>query len=69
MMKTLEKQAMSLICTSVIDAETSMKNMLQRDPGKARQVAEIMLAKLQGAEGQKTRIALVNRVIKQASKH
>ncbi|WP_447077697.1 hypothetical protein [Shewanella algae] len=68
-MKTLDEKAMSLISTSVQDAEITMSSMLEHNPYEAKQVAEIMLNKLEGAEGQKTRVALVKRIIRKASKH
>ncbi|AZQ10137.1 hypothetical protein [Shewanella khirikhana] len=68
-MKTLDEKANSLISTSVQDAEITMSSMLENNPYEAKQVAEIMLNRLEGAEGQKTRIALVKRIIRKANKH
>lgn len=66
-MKT-RNEVMSLICTSVSDAEITLKSMVKREPEQAKEIAIEILKKLQGSEGQKTRIALAERIIRQADK-
>ncbi len=59
----------SLICTSVNDAEISLKNMVKTDPESAKEIAQGVLNKLsQTGSKQKTRIALARRIIRMADK-
>ncbi len=63
-----QHEVMALINTSTSDAEISLKGLLATDPQRAEEIATIVLGRIEGLENQKTRRALVNRIIRQAKK-
>ncbi|MDT8844770.1 hypothetical protein [Vibrio parahaemolyticus] len=63
-----QKEVMSLLNTSVSDAEISLKNILRSNPLRAEGIALMMLDKLKNMDGQKSKKALAERVIRQAKK-
>ncbi|HCH3753746.1 TPA: hypothetical protein NKV05_003160 [Vibrio parahaemolyticus] len=63
-----QKEVMSLLNTSVSDAEISLKNILRSNPIRAEGIALMMLDKLKNMDGQKSKKALAERVIRQAKK-
>ncbi|MCE7638362.1 hypothetical protein LZT07_13635 [Vibrio fluvialis] len=62
------REVEALISTSVSDAEITLKSMLAREPKQAKTIAELILDKLAESQGQKTRINLAQRIIRQAEK-
>ncbi|HFG1699858.1 TPA: hypothetical protein ACGF02_001195 [Vibrio cholerae] len=62
------KDILRLINTSVSDAEISLKNILGKNPQRAEAMAIMMLDKLEKMDEQKSRKAMVERVIRQARK-
>ncbi|EKF9413618.1 hypothetical protein GWZ58_06870 [Vibrio cholerae] len=62
------KDILRLINTSVSDAEISLKNILAKNPQRAEAMAIMMLDKLEKMDEQKSRKAMVERVIRQAKK-